>query len=55
MNTTLHTEDYWGVPRQILRQAQQAGRAIRYNLFCLTEGKKGFSLLSLTQKNTCHE
>jgi hypothetical protein len=50
MNTTLHTEEYWGVPL-----LKKQGRAIRYNLFCPKKGKKGFSLLSLTQKNTCHE
>jgi len=50
MNNNLYIQDYWGVPRQ-----KKAGRAIRYNLFCLKKGKKGFSLLSLTQKNTCHE
>tara|TARA_R110000868_G_scaffold64005_1_gene192625 strand:+ start:1279 stop:1419 length:141 start_codon:yes stop_codon:yes gene_type:complete len=32
-----------------------SGRAMRFNLFCPKKGKKGFPLLSLTQKNPCHE
>tara|TARA_R110000868_G_scaffold237400_1_gene491931 strand:+ start:1306 stop:1455 length:150 start_codon:yes stop_codon:yes gene_type:complete len=49
MKNNLDTNDL-GVSRQ-----KKAGRAIRFNLFCPKKGKKGFPLLSLTQKNPCHE